>query len=103
MDILEEIIEYRNNIKRCATILATLSTISTQEAALYDELIPRVKKLPNVKRFAGEGLDAGSMKELSNLVKIFSGQRDIAQAAAIGTTHAAKELKDIADSLEVKE
>jgi type II secretory pathway component PulL len=103
MDILDELVEYRNNVKRCATILATLSAISTQEQALYEELIPRIKKLTNVERFMDKGLDADSVKELANLVKLFSAQKDIAAAASSGSAQAAKALKDISDALEVKE
>lgn len=103
MDILDELVEYRNNVKRCATILATISAISTQEQALYEELIPRVKKLANVERFMDKGLDADSVKELANLVKLFSAQKDIAAAASSGSAQAAKALKDISDALEVKE
>lgn len=98
MDIFEEIVEYKKNIKEAAKLFAMVSVMNTQTNEAFDKLIPIMQKIQNLPLATTE-----NKKDLEFIVDTLKLQQSINATASSVYCQTAMELNKLLKELEVGE
>lgn len=102
MDIYEEIMEYKNNIKEAVRLFAMVSAMNTQMDEAFDKLIPIMRKMQNPPLATTEDKE-NYKKDLEFVVNALKLQQSINATAGSAYCQTAVELNKLLKELEVEE
>lgn len=102
MDIFEEIVEYKKNVKEAVNLFAILSTMSTQMSEVFDKLLPIMVKMQNPP-LASQKDREDYKKDLEIVVAALEMQKRINATSSTAYCQTAVELNKLLKELEVED
>lgn len=102
MDIFEQIVDYKKNIKEAARLFTMLSTMSTQMNEAFDKLMPIMVKIQNPP-LASQKDREDYKKDLEIVLAGLKMQQSIVATSGPAYCQTAIELNKLLKELEVEE
>lgn len=102
MDIFEEIVEYKKNVKEAVRLFAMISAMNTQMNEAFDKLIPLIDKMANPP-MTPEQLKEDYKNDLAIVVATLKMQQRITTTSETAYYQTAAELNKLLKGLEVEE
>ena len=102
MDIFEEIVEYKKNVKEAAKLFAIISAMNTQMNEAFDKLIPIMIKMQSPPLSTEEDRERYK-NDLAIVVATLKMQQRISATSETAYCQTAVELNKLLKELEVEE